>query len=67
MVSSDIMSNPTYQKVLEGAKLARENNVDMILAVGGGSVMDCAKAVSWRPGMRGTFGRITGSSRNHPV
>ena len=30
----DIMSNPTYQKVLEGAKLARENNVDMILAVG---------------------------------
>ncbi len=42
----DIMSNPTYQKVLEGAKLARENNVDMILAVGGGSVMDCAKAVS---------------------
>ena len=41
-----IMSNPTYAKVQEGARLARENNVDMILAVGGGSAMDCCKAVS---------------------
>lgn len=41
-----IMSNPTYSKVQEGAKLARENNVDFILAVGGGSVIDCCKIVS---------------------
>ena len=43
---SGIMSNPTYKKVLEGAKTAKENHVDVILAVGGGSVMDCCKAVS---------------------
>lgn len=43
---SGIMSNPTYSKVLEGAKIAKENNVDFILAVGGGSVMDCCKMVS---------------------
>lgn len=43
---SGIMSNPTYAKVQEGAKLARDNHVDMILAVGGGSTMDCCKAVS---------------------
>ncbi len=43
---SGIMSNPTYNKVMEGAALARENHVDVILAVGGGSVMDCCKAVS---------------------
>ncbi len=43
---SGIMSNPTYAKVLEGAKLARENKVGLILGVGGGSVMDCCKAVS---------------------
>lgn len=43
---SGIMSNPTYAKVQEGAALARENDVDFILAVGGGSVMDCCKAVS---------------------
>lgn len=43
---SDIMPNPTYAKVQEGAKLARENNVDLILAVGGGSVSDCCKVVS---------------------
>ncbi len=41
-----IMANPTYAKVTEGAKLARENQVDVILAVGGGSVMDCSKAIS---------------------
>lgn len=41
-----IMSNPTYAKVQEGAKLARENHVDLILAVGGGSVSDCCKIVS---------------------
>ena len=41
-----IMANPTYAKVLEGAKLAKENNVGLILGVGGGSVMDCCKAVS---------------------
>ena len=41
-----IMSNPTYAKVREGAELARENGVDFILAVGGGSVIDCCKIVS---------------------
>ena len=38
---SGIPSNPTYSKVLEGAKLAKESHADLILAVGGGSVMDC--------------------------
>ena len=41
-----IMSNPTYKKVQEGANIAKENNVDFILAVGGGSVVDCCKIVS---------------------
>ena len=41
-----IMPNPTYAKVQEGAKLAREQDVDFILAVGGGSVSDCCKIVS---------------------
>lgn len=43
---SGIMANPTYAKVLEGAKLAKENDVELILGVGGGSVMDCCKAIS---------------------
>lgn len=40
-----IMSNPTFAKVREGAKLAREHKIDLILAVGGGSVVDCCKIV----------------------
>ena len=41
-----IMSNPTYAKVQEGAELVRKNGIDFILAVGGGSVIDCCKIVS---------------------
>lgn len=43
---SGIMPNPTYAKVQEGAGLVREEHVDFILAVGGGSVIDCCKVVS---------------------
>ncbi|OUM65286.1 hypothetical protein PIROE2DRAFT_7749 [Piromyces sp. E2] len=42
----NVTANPTLEKMLEGSKLARENEVDLILAVGGGSVIDCAKGVS---------------------
>lgn len=41
-----IMPNPTYSKVQDGARIAREQYVDFILAVGGGSVIDCCKIVS---------------------
>ena len=41
-----IMANPTYAKVQEGARIAKENAVDYILAVGGGSVIDCCKIVA---------------------
>ena len=43
---SGIMPNPTYAKVQEGAALAKEKQVDFILAVGGGSVIDCCKIIS---------------------
>ncbi|MBQ8078279.1 MAG: iron-containing alcohol dehydrogenase [Eubacterium sp.] len=41
-----VMPNPTVEKLHEGVKIARENNVDLLLAVGGGSCCDYAKAVS---------------------
>ena len=41
-----VMSNPTLEKLREGIKIARENNVDLILALGGGSVCDYSKAVA---------------------
>lgn len=43
---SGVMPNPTVEKLYEGCKIAKENNVDLILAVGGGSVCDYSKAVS---------------------
>lgn len=42
----DIMANPTLTKVLEGVEIARDEGVDFIIAIGGGSVMDCSKAIS---------------------
>lgn len=41
-----VMPNPTMERVLEGAERAKSHNVDLILAVGGGSTIDYAKAVS---------------------
>lgn len=41
-----VMPNPTTEKLYEGCKIARENNVDLLLAVGGGSCCDYAKGVS---------------------
>ena len=41
-----VMSNPTLEKLREGIKIARENNVDLILALGGGSVCDYSKGVA---------------------
>ena len=41
-----VMANPTVEKLYEGAKLAKDNHADLILAVGGGSVCDYSKAVS---------------------
>ncbi len=41
-----VMPNPTVEKLYEGCERARKGNVDFILAVGGGSVCDYAKAVS---------------------
>ena len=41
-----IKSNPSYTQLLEGARLVRENQINLILAVGGGSVVDCAKGIS---------------------
>lgn len=43
---SDIMPNPTYRKVQEGAELVRRHQIDFILAAGGGSVIDCCKIVA---------------------
>ncbi len=41
-----VMPNPTVDKLYEGVKIARDANADFLLAVGGGSVIDYAKAVS---------------------
>ncbi len=44
---SGIQPNPKYDpSVLEGVRLCKENNIDIVLSVGGGSVLDCSKAIA---------------------
>ena len=53
---SGIQPNPTDAKVYEGIELCRKEKADMILAVGGGSVIDTAKAIAAECCMMVTFG-----------
>ena len=41
-----VVPNPRYSKIKEGALLCRKENVDVVLAVGGGSVIDSAKGIA---------------------
>ena len=44
---SGIQPNPKYDpSVLDGVKICKDNNIDVILSVGGGSVLDCSKAIA---------------------
>lgn len=44
---SGIKPNPKYDpSVLEGVRICKENSIDIVLAVGGGSVLDCCKAIA---------------------
>ncbi len=46
IVFSDIHPNPSVKNVQDGLKVAKENNVDCVVAVGGGSSIDTAKAIA---------------------
>ena len=64
---SGIMSYPTYAKVQEGARIARERGVDFILAVGGGSVIDCCKIISAQAGNDADIWDMEYSEHRYPT
>lgn len=45
-IFNKVMSNPTIACTYEGAKIARDNQIDFIIAIGGGSPMDAAKGIA---------------------
>lgn len=63
---SGIMPNPTYTKVQEGARLARDNGADLILAIGGGSVIDCCKIVSAQAKLREDIWEMETARKTYP-
>lgn len=47
--------NPRTESVYKGAEICKENHIDLILAIGGGSTIDCAKAISLQSKYNGDF------------
>ena len=43
----NVSQNPLTTTAMEGAEFAKENGCDMVVALGGGSIMDCAKAIAF--------------------
>lgn len=64
---SGIMPNPTYAKVWEGAELAKEKSVDFILAVGGGSVIDCCKIISAQSKLKEDIWTMENEKKRYPT
>ena len=60
---SGIMPNPTYGKVLVGIQLVKSHDIDLILGIGGGSVMDCTKRFLWELGVTAIHGKTSGKER----
>lgn len=61
--------NPTVSDVNAGAKAARENGCDFLVALGGGSVMDCSKGIAVMATNEGElWDYVTiGSGKGHPI
>ena len=64
---SGITSNPTYDMVLAGAETVKRENVDFILAVGGGSVMDCVKIISAAAKAPGDYWKLIFEDHYYPM
>ena len=65
-----IKSNPSYAQVLAGAKIVEEKKIDLILAVGGGSVIDCSKGIAAAANCQGDPWQrywMQGEAVEHPV
>ena len=63
---SDIMPNPAYRKVQEGAELVRRHQIDFILAAGGGSVIDCCKIVAAQAKLEQDIWEMEFTKHQHP-
>ena len=46
LLFDEVRPNPTRDNVMDGAAMMRENDCDFIVALGGGSVMDCSKCIA---------------------
>ena len=71
-----IRPNPTRQNVMDGANAVRDNGCDFVIALGGGSVMDCTKCIAlmaandgdiWDYSMSGTGGKKNPANPALPI
>ena len=63
----DIDPNPRIESVYEGAKLCRDCKIDLVLAIGGGSTIDCAKAIAGQAKYEGDIWKCYESKDPRPL
>ena len=75
-VFPEIRPNPTRKNVMDGAKLVRDKKCDFVIALGGGSVMDCTKCIAlmaandgdiWDYSLSGTGGKKSPANPAIPI
>lgn len=47
IIFDEVMPNPLTKTAIMGARIAKQENCDMIIGLGGGSIMDCTKAIAF--------------------
>lgn len=57
---TNVSNNPTFENVYEGKKLYLENKCDALIAIGGGSVMDCCKTIGVLVKNKGDINKFKG-------
>lgn len=76
VIFKGIRPNPTRQDVMDGAKAVRDNGCDFVIALGGGSVMDCSKCIAlmaandvdiWDYSLSGTGGKKNPANPAIPI
>jgi alcohol dehydrogenase class IV len=64
---SEIEENPSINTIIKGGKFIKKQNIDIIIAFGGGSVIDAAKAIALFAENQGSFYEILNSENLKPA
>ncbi|PMQ02190.1 MAG: alcohol dehydrogenase [Dictyoglomus sp. NZ13-RE01] len=63
IVFDEVPPEPPYKVVDEGGKILKEENIEVVVGIGGGSALDCAKAIAVKPAIDGSIWSYIGADK----